>query len=511
VNTYNYPVIDIFAGPGGLGEGFSSLTQANKPNRAKFKIALSIEKDEHAYNTLHLRHFYRAFASNKVPETYYQYLKAELSKEELFKIHPKEAASAQHSAWHCELGTDSRAEVRQRIAKLIHRSKKWVLVGGPPCQAYSLVGRSRMGNDPNFKEDHRHFLYKEYLQILADHKPPVFVMENVPGLLSSKIDGELVINHIVRDLTRPSFAIRGKDEGKEYQLYSLSEPNLDGIDPDPKSFIVKAEEYGIPQARHRVFILGVRIDVPIRPRTLEKTQPHNLADVIGDLPKLRSGISKTEDSDAAWIRLFQSIPEQKWFQEAQDNGFPEIADLTQKMLSIMLQDINPKSNSHYATPSHLKEWFYDDRLPILLSHETRSHMPSDLHRYYFATLYAHAKRISPKIPDFPNGLLPEHKNVHDGSKTKKFSDRFRVQLPHTPSTTITSHISKDGHYFIHYDPTQSRSLTVREAARIQTFPDNYKFEGPRTEQYHQIGNAVPPLLAHKIGEIIGSLLDEWDC
>ena len=150
---------------------------------------------------------------------------------------------------------------------------------------------------------------------------------------------------------------------------------------------------------------------------------------------------------------------------------------------------------------------HDPRLNVLTSHESRGHMPSDLRRYMFAAVFADVTGRTPKMKDFPEALLPDHQNVELARMGKMFNDRFRVQLPDQVATTITSHISKDGHYFIHYDPSQCRSLTVREAARLQTFPDNYKFEGNRTAQYHQVGNAVPPYLAMQIAEIIAEVLD----
>jgi DNA (cytosine-5)-methyltransferase 1 len=135
------------------------------------------------------------------------------------------------------------------------------------------------------------------------------------------------------------------------------------------------------------------------------------------------------------------------------------------------------------------------------NHSARSHMATDLHRYLFAASFAKVTGRTPFLGDFPEALLPEHLNVEESLETKKFKDRFRVQLGERPATTVVAHISKDGHYFIHYDPSQCRSLTVREAARLQTFPDNYHFEGGRTEQYRQVGNAVPPLLARQIAEV----------
>lgn len=165
-----------------------------------------------------------------------------------------------------------------------------------------------------------------------------------------------------------------------------------------------------------------------------------------------------------------------------------------------------KSNYHQNElgNSELNKWLKDPNLQVWLNNETRGHMDSDLKRYAYASLFGKAYERSPKGHEefsLP-GLAPNHLNWESG----KFSDRFRVQLSDRPATTVTSHISKDGHYFIHPDPIQCRSLTVREAARIQTFPDNYFFQGNRTQQYHQVGNAVPPLLAYKISKIVQGVL-----
>ncbi|MEP6338299.1 DNA cytosine methyltransferase, partial [Parasphingorhabdus sp.] len=150
----------------------------------------------------------------------------------------------------------------------------------------------------------------------------------------------------------------------------------------------------------------------------------------------------------------------------------------------------------------LRNWLSGNRNRTLPNHATRGHMESDLARYAFAATFAELYQCSPKAKDYPEALAPKHASWTTGN----FADRFRVQTWNHPSTTITSHIAKDGHYFIHPDPQQRRSLTVREAARLQTFPDDYYFEGNRTQQYVQVGNAVPPLLAYQIALVVQSFL-----
>jgi DNA (cytosine-5)-methyltransferase 1 len=505
-----YPVIDLFAGPGGLGEGFASLRQPQNRNIYAFKTAISIEKDPDAHKTLELRHFFREFPPDAVPEGYYSYLNGEISLEELYLKYSRESAIIKQKAWLCTLGEEPHSNVKKRISDALTGYNKWVLVGGPPCQAYSLAGRSRMMGDPEFQSDSRHFLYKEYLKILADHQPPVFIMENVKGILSAKINNGYVIHEILQDLSQPELAVFGHDSGLRYKLYSLSESGSKDDETDPVAFVVKAEEYGIPQARHRIFILGIRNDIDVQPLTLEKTDTCRVVDIIGNMPELRSAISKEDDSDELWKQAIAQTLDQAWLVKGRTNGLADLVTLADEVIRSMHYVDLKKSSTVYTPPDVLKNWFYDGHLTVLTSHEARSHMRSDLHRYFYMAMYARVYDMSPRLSDFPKDLLPQHKNVEAGVSGDMFPDRFRVQLPNAPATTITSHISKDGHYFIHYDPKQCRSLTVREAARLQTFPDNYKFEGNRTAQYHQVGNAVPPLLASKIAEIVYEVLEAID-
>ena len=500
-----YPVIDLFAGPGGLGEGFAALK--NKNGKAVFESVASIEMDKTAHDTLTLRHFFRCFREDQVPDAYYRYVSGEISKSDLIELYPKQWNIARKSSLNITLGSKNHELVKKAIKKRLAKSKNWILVGGPPCQAYSLVGRSRMMGMVGFEEDERHFLYREYLKIIVDHRPPVFVMENVKGLLSSKINGEFVVQKIVDDLSSPIKAVASRQNGLRYKFYPLSSARLFTHEIDPSEFVVRAEAYGVPQARHRMFIVGIREDVDIRPPRLSPSNPPNVKDVIGNLPRIRSGVSKGGDSPERWRSIVLEAAESTWLRQLRSSDYAQLVSKLQAVISRISHAPQRTSAKTYKSTPVLNGWFYDERLKSLLSHEARSHMPSDLHRYLFVSTYASVFRHSPKLTDFPVALLPKHRSASRKKNPVAFPDRFRVQLCERVATTITSHISKDGHYFIHYDPVQCRSLTVREAARLQTFPDNYHFEGPRTSQYHQIGNAVPPYLAMQIAEVIKEVMD----
>lgn len=503
------PVIDLFAGPGGLGEGFSALRPGGDP---AFKIRLSIEKDPLAHQTLQLRAFFRQFPDKKAPDAYYDYLAGLIPREDLFKNYPAEAKKADQEAWHAELGGEKFPPdlIDARIRDALGTRVNWVLIGGPPCQAYSLVGRSRViGREglAKYEADPRHELYRHYLRIIAVHQPPVFVMENVKGLLSAKVQEQHMFERIRSDLENPLDAVFGPAQRREtlrYRLVSLVVRNGDLLGRcEPEDFVVRAEDYGIPQARHRIILLGILTENE-RQTGLLKTQTRvPIEDVISDLPRLRSGLSKEPDNPQAWRDAVLEIADSAWL-----HG-PRVDDALRREVRTLLREVDASLDRGgiFVRPGRRvirahRNWFQDERLGAVCNHETRSHIRPDLHRYFFVSAFARIHNRSPLLEDFPPQLLPKHENVAEALEDTKFNDRFRVQCAGRPSTTVTSHISKDGHYFIHYDPTQCRSLTVREAARLQTFPDNYFFEGPRTQQYHQVGNAVPPLLARQIAEIV---------
>lgn len=502
------PVVDIFAGPGGLGEGFSSIFNENG-DRA-FKTVLSIEMEQFAHETLTLRSFYRQFKHGKAPVEYYQVLRDEITVEELFSIEKftVEVENAKKEAKRAKLGYDDNSVepgiVDQWIEEALNGEKNWILTGGPPCQAYSVVGRSRRQEQVlDAEKDERVDLYRQYLRILKAYRPSIFVMENVKGMLSARSAKHSIFEKIMQDLKAPGYKIFSLVREPRNNLFN--EPAF-----LPNDFVIKSEQYGIPQARHRVILLGIRDDIYKKPPDLLEKKPIvSVDDVIGDLPRVRSGLSKSINTWENWYEAVNRIT----CNSAMKQIPVEINSGILKSLKKMRKPHNESGSkfitfrSDYRPLDYETSWFYDDKVGGVCNHEARGHMESDLHRYLFCSVFANKKEESPKLVDFPDKLLPDHKNVKESIITKKFADRFRVQLANKPAKTITSHISKDGHYYIHPDPTQCRSLTVREAARIQTFPDNYFFCGPRTAQYVQVGNAVPPLLAHQIAEIVNKIIN----
>ena len=509
------PVIDVFAGPGGLGEGFSALRDS-RSGLPQFKIALSIEKDPIAYLTLRLRSFFRQFPDGRKPDEYYEQIKnGKVDWGLLSRTYPAESKRAEEEVWQAQLGTSDypSSVVDQKIRQALGDAQDWLLIGGPPCQVYSLVGRSRMQPRSawHFVRDRRHTLYKEYLRIIEVHRPPVFIMENVKGLLSSKRAGKKIIEQILADLREPVGGKRVKAGqcALAYNLYALADygksaANAVAANGNAAGFVIRCEKHAVPQARHRLILLGVREDIKAKPGTL-RIEPEEITmwQAMQDLPPLRSRLSRQPDSYEAWAAAVREAVAFK-----PPNKFSETFDLMNEVASDLRYSAT--GGEYVKTtrrPSWNQKWFFDEHLNGVCNHSTRGHIAKDLWRYLYAACFAQLKKKSPVLDDFPSFLLPAHKNVHRKNPTGEpiFADRFRVQVETRPSTTITSHISKDGHYFIHPDPAQCRSLTVREAARLQTFPDNYYFMGPRTAQYHQVGNAVPPLLARQIAEIVSKL------
>lgn len=515
-----FHVVDLFAGPGGLAEGFASLQAGGE---RPFRIALSVEKDPVAHGTLRFRSFLRQFPDG-YPDRYYEFLNDGIAEPDWATEFPTEWAAAEDEALLLELGGTNAAA---KLGPLVDRVRdgaagRAVVIGGPPCQAYSIVGRARNKGKVGYKpaKDERHFLYREYIAILERIRPAAFVMENVKGILSSSVDGKAIFSQVLADLR----AIGGETRAYELLAFVRDKNGSVRLMPtlEPRDFIICAENFGVPQARHRVIIIGVRRDAVAKDLLLRVPG----AEVAGNdeapafsrttvrhaltgLPELRSGLSRS-DSPQAWGRQLQEAV--KTVAAATAGG----GDVLRKVREVVLglegrfasgnhpwpRTSEEVGSAHPDCPPELARWLIDPRLQKITGHTSRGHMASDLARYMFVAAFAESHGRSPVAREFPAALAPDHRNWDSGH----FADRFRAQLWDAPSTTVTSHIAKDGHYFIHPDPAQCRALTVREAARLQTFPDNYRFLGNKTQQFVQVGNAVPPLLARKIANALYGLL-----
>ncbi len=509
-----FGIVDLFAGPGGLGEGFASL---DVDGHSPFHIGISVEKETSAHRTLSLRAFLREYRvrHGTFPQTFIDFHAGQSSEPNWAKVDPAAWLHATAEARCLELGTEQAADAIDRAITVLRRKfDDTILIGGPPCQAYSLVGRARTNGKIGYvpEDDERHYLFREYIRVLDRLRPAAFVMENVKGMLSSTIESRMVFEMLMEDLTS-----LGTGHIHHYELRAIrisdGRATLQEAGP-PSDFIVRAEEFGVPQRRHRVIIVGIRSDLANRMKgtsILVSGSKPTVGDTIGTMPSLRSGISRSPDDAAAWRRVVLDAGE---LLASTYKGKDDVK-LRQAFLAVVKRMKKGASAQRAETILPAKygssndvliRWLERPELLALAQHETRGHMASDLGRYLFAAVFGAERRYSPKAVNFPLALSPNHKNWHSGI----FNDRFRVQLANEPSTTVTSHISKDGNYFIHPDPMQCRSLTVREAARLQTFPDDYLFLGNRTQQYVQVGNAVPPFLARQIAALIHASLTTTD-
>lgn len=409
-------VLDLFSGAGGLSEGFF---------RHGATFVGHVEADSHACQTLKTRTAYWNLKKADKLNIYYDYLLKKISTEELLKL---ANIDAEHEIINKPISQENMKDIYNDISINMKRQnvkKIDVIIGGPPCQAYSVVGRARMKE--SVKDDHRNFLYKFYVDFLNKYKPKMFVFENVPGLRSAG--------------------------GGEYYK------NLHQALEDAKYHIIEhdltASEFGVLQARKRIIIIGIR----------KKANQKKYPDVNFD--KIHLDDSITVDN------VLKDLP----------------STLPGKIIegeSLYTQDTNS-----YLELSNIREKNFN----ILTQHETRPHNDRDREIYKEAIIAWNErkerlcyKELSIRRPD-----LITHKNTHS------FTNRFNViKADEKASHTILAHMAMDGHYYIHPDIKQLRSLSIREAARLQSFPDDFYFEGPRTSIFRQIGNAVPPKMAEQI-------------
>jgi len=398
MSQLNY--IDLFAGAGGLSEGFI---------REGFLPVSHVEMNVEACDTLKTRLAFHHLNKKKNLNQYYAYLKKEISKDNLWSCVPQELML---SVINDEITSNSIKNIFATIDEQLDSKKVDVIVGGPPCQAYSLVGKSR---DPNgMKNDKRNYLFRYYAEFLKKYKPKYFMFENVLGLQTA--GNSKYLNEMLQLFSEMSYSADYK--------------------------VLNSEEYGVLQKRRRVIIIGRKGETKF------------------NFPELKT----IENNWQTKKDLFFDLPSLKPGQEM------SIAKYT-KRINEYLQTTETRNGIDYTT-----------------QHITRNHNERDLEIYSIAIdKWLHDKKRL-KYNDLPK-RLQTHNNL------ESFLDRYKVIDPTGHSHTVVAHISKDGHYYIYPDPKQLRSISVREAARIQSFPDDYFFEGGRTAAFKQIGNAVPPLIA----------------
>lgn len=404
--------IDLFSGAGGLSEGFI---------RAGFTPVAHVEVDKAACNTLLTRTAYHYLKKTNNFQPYLDYIQNKITRAELYSLLPE---NERKSVINLSIGGKNNKIIFDKIDSLKGEKIIDFIIGGPPCQAYSIVGRSRDKN--RMQGDSRNYLFREYAKFLEYYQPKYFVFENVLGLLSAKTkDGE-------------SYLQMMNDLFKEKGYYTEFE-------------VLEAKDFGVLQNRKRIILVGKKNGEKGFYPDFEKVKPNvTVSEIFKDLPSLQAGTGeyyKTKYKSYKGTYLFES---------------------------------------------HIR-----NGLDFTTQHIARPHTEQDKGIY---------RLVIEKWEDGQQRLnyndIPEIWQTHNNKKS--FVDRFKVVAADLPySQTVVAHICKDGHYYIHPDKNQNRSLTPREAARLQTFPDDFFFEGVSTKQsrtaaFKQIGNAVPPLMAEKI-------------
>jgi DNA (cytosine-5)-methyltransferase 1 len=400
--------IDLFAGASGMSEGFI---------KAGFNPIAHVEMNEEACYTIKTRAAYHYLHDNNRASEYNDYLKSKITREELYKKIPSKILD---SIFNIEINDSSIKKIFKKINESRNGLSVDLIIGGPPCQAYSLLGRhqSEIENDPRNK------LYIQYGRFLKEFKPKAFVFENVPGLLSAN-KGEHFKN----------LKIYFKKLG--YEVYDDT---------------LIASDYGVLQARKRVIIVGWKKEIDFGFPNIEKiVTAYEVNDAFEDLPKLKPG-------DAMQVANYTNLKNE-----------------------------------------YLEKYELRNGVDFVTQHISRPHNDRDLEIYKTAIKKWNKNKERLKYPDLPE-QLKTHKNE------TSFTDRYKVVDGTGLSHTLVAHIAKDGHYYIHPDIKQCRSISVREAARLQSFPDNFYFEGSRSAAFKQIGNAVPPLMAYAIGNKMKELL-----
>lgn len=402
--------IDLFSGAGGLSEGFIN---------AGFIPVAHVEIDDSACKTLETRLAFHQLEDENKLDYYYDYLLGKKDRDTFLK---KSVDKKQlESVINLGIGGDNNKIIFDKIDKLAGDNEIDLIVGGPPCQAYSLVGRAR--DKKGMKDDPRNYLYKEYAKYLKNYRPKVFVFENVLGLITAEN------------------GLYFKNMQKYFRSIGY---NLDFN-------ILHSEDYGVLQKRRRIILIGWRKDIQFEYPAFQKiSHQFKVQDLLDDLKSLKPG-------------------EEKMITKYKKNS------------TNYLDQFELRNGSDFVT-----------------QHIARPHNNRDLEIYKIAIQkWNKGERL--KYSD-----LPEDLKTHNNQKS--FLDRFKVVDPKGYSHTMVAHIAKDGHHYIYPSLKQVRSISVREAARIQSFPDNYYFEGGRSAAFRQIGNAVPPLMAKSIAKGIKKII-----